>query len=329
MTASAVEAPRRRPTAPTGFLVRRVASTLAVLWGVSVAVFALVHLVPGDPVRLALGTRYDPETYAALRAEAGLDRPLLSQYLHWLGNALQGDLGVSFRSEDPVSAVLAERLPATVSLAVAAIVVALAISIPLGLLSALRPRSVLDRAGTIVSQIGISVPDFWLGILAILVLAGSFGWFPAGGYVPLTEDPARWFVHLVLPAVTVGVVSGAVLTRFVRASALEVLGEDHTRTARAKGLPERTVLRRHVLRNASVPVLTVAGIQLAYLLSGVVVVEIVFSWNGLGQLALQAVQARDYPVLQGAVLLFALVFLVVNLVVDLLYAVLDPRIGLR
>ncbi len=311
-----------------GFLARRVAATFAVLWGVSVGVFALMHLVPGDPVRLALGTRYDPETYAALRHEAGLDRPLISQYFHWLGDAIRGDLGISFRSQDPVAAVIGERLPATISLAVAAILVALLISVPLGLLSALHPRSVLDRAATVVSQFGISVPDFWLGILAILVFAGSLGWFPAGGYVPLTDDPARWLSHLVLPALTVGVVSGAVLTRFVRASALEVLGEDHTRTARAKGLPERTILRRHVLRNAAVPVLTVAGIQLAYLLSGVVVVEIVFSWNGLGQLALQAVQARDYPVLQGAVLLFALVFLVVNLVVDLLYAALDPRISL-
>jgi peptide/nickel transport system permease protein len=311
-----------------GFLFRRVAATVAVLWGVSVAVFALIHLVPGDPVRLALGTRYDPQTYAALRHEAGLDRPLLAQYGHWLAGAVRGDLGVSFRSEDPVSTVIGERLPATVSLAVAAIVVALVIAVPLGLLSALRPQSAFDRAATVLSQVGISVPDFWLGILAILVLAGSLGWFPAGGYVPLSENPARWFGHLVLPALTVGVVSGAVLTRFVRASALEVLGEDHVRTARAKGLPEWTILRRHVLRNAGVPVLTVLGIQLAYLLSGVVVVEIVFSWNGLGQLALQAVQSRDYPVLQGAVLLFALVFLVVNLVVDLLYAALDPRIGL-
>jgi len=311
-----------------GYLARRVAATLAVLWGVSVGVFALIHLVPGDPVRLALGTRYDPATYAALRHRAGLDRPLLSQYLHWLGGALHGDLGISFRSEDPVSSVIGERLPATMSLALAAIAVALLIAVPLGLLSALRPHSAFDRAATVLSQVGISVPDFWLGILAILVLAGSLGWFPAGGYVPLTENPGRWFGHLVLPALTVGVVSGAVLTRFVRASALEVMSEDHVRTARAKGLPERTILRRHVLRNAAVPVLTVAGIQLAYLLSGVVVVEIVFSWNGLGQLALQSVQSRDYPVLQGAVLLFALVFLVVNLVVDLLYATLDPRISL-
>jgi peptide/nickel transport system permease protein len=313
----------------TGFLARRLAATVAVLLGVSVAVFAIGHAVPGDPVRLALGTRFDPQTYATLRQKSGLDRPLVSQYLHWLGGLLHGDLGISFRSEEPVSGVIGGRLPATVSLAVAAILVAGLIAVPLGLVSALRPRSALDRLATVLSQVGISVPDFWLGIIAILVLAGSLRWFPAGGYVPLTRDPARWLGHLVLPALCVGVVSGAVLTRFVRAAALDVLNEYHVRTARAKGLPEWTVVRRHVLRNAAVPVLTVAGIQLAYLLSGVVVVEIVFSWNGLGQLALQSVQARDYPVLQGAVLLFAIVFLVVNLAVDVLYAAIDPRISLR
>jgi peptide/nickel transport system permease protein len=312
-----------------GFLARRLAATLAVLLGVSVGVFAIVHVVPGDPVRLALGTRFDPQTYAALRARAGLDRPLLSQYFHWLIGLLHGDLGISFRSEEPVADVIGGRLPATVSLAVAAVLVAALIAVPLGLASALRPRSALDRVASVLSQVGISVPDFWLGILTILLLAGHLRWLPAGGYVPLTRDPTRWARHLVLPAVCVGVVSGAVLTRFVRAAALDVLGEDHVRTARAKGLSEATVVRRHVLRNASVPVLTVAGVQLAYLLSGVVVVEIVFSWNGLGQLALQSVQSRDYPVLQGAVLLFAVVFLAVNLVVDVLYAVLDPRISLR
>jgi peptide/nickel transport system permease protein len=312
-----------------GFLVRRLAATLAVLFGVSVGVFAIVHAVPGDPVRLALGTRFDPDTYATLRHASGLDRPLVSQYVHWVGGLFRGDLGVSFRSEEPVADVIGTRLPATVSLALAAIVVAVLLALPLGLLAASRPHSPVDRAVTLVSQIGISVPDFWLAIIAILVLAGNLGWFPAGGYVPLTHDPTRWLRHLILPAVCVGVVSGSVLTRFVRAAALEVLHADHVRAARAKGVPERTILRRHVLRNAAVPILTVGGIQLAYLLSGVVVVEIVFSWNGLGQLAMQSVQTRDYPVLQGAVLLFALVFLVINLIVDVLTAAVDPRVSLR
>jgi peptide/nickel transport system permease protein len=297
-----------------------------VLAGVSVLVFSLIHLVKGDPTRLALGTRYSQESYDALRERNGLDLPLVEQYFRWAGRALTGDLGVSFRSGEPVTALIAERLPATLTLAVAAIVLALLIAIPLGTVSALRPRSVVDRIATVISQIGISVPDFWLAIVLILVFAGTLGWLPTGGYVPLTEDPLGWAERLILPAVATGVVSGSVLTRFVRSSVLEALGSDHVRTAQAKGLPERQVFGWHVLRNALLPLVTVTGVQLAYLLSGVVVVEIVFSWPGLGQLALQAVRARDYPVLQGAILLFALVFLVINLLVDLLYSRIDPRI---
>ena len=297
-----------------------------VLAGVSVLVFSLIHLVKGDPTRLALGTRYSQESYDALRERNGLDLPLVEQYFRWAGRALTGDLGVSFRSGEPVTALIAERLPATLTLAVAAIVLALLIAIPLGTVSALRPRSIVDRIATVISQIGISVPDFWLAIVLILVFAGTLGWLPTGGYVPLTEDPLGWAERLILPAVATGVVSGSVLTRFVRSSVLEALGSDHVRTAQAKGLPERQVFGWHVLRNALLPLVTVTGVQLAYLLSGVVVVEIVFSWPGLGQLALQAVRARDYPVLQGAILLFALVFLVINLLVDLLYSRIDPRI---
>jgi peptide/nickel transport system permease protein len=277
-------------------------------------------------VRLALGTRYSDEAYQALRHRNGLDLPVVEQYFRWAGRAVTGDLGVSFRSGEPVTSLIAARLPATLTLACAAILLALLIAVPLGTLSALRPRSVVDRIATVLSQIGISVPDFWMAIVLILVFAGTLGWLPSGGYVPLTEDPLGWIRRLVLPAFATGVVSGSVLTRFVRSSVLEALGQDHVRTAQAKGLPTRQVLEWHVLRNAMLPLVTVTGVQLAYLLSGVVVVEIVFSWPGLGQLALQAVQSRDYPVLQGAILLFALVFLVINLVVDLLYSRIDPRI---
>jgi peptide/nickel transport system permease protein len=297
-----------------------------VLAGVSVLVFSLIHLVEGDPVRLALGTRYSQEAYDALRARNGLDLPLVEQYVTWAGRALTGDLGVSFRSGEPVTVLIGERLGATLTLAIAAIVLALLIAIPLGTVSALRPRSAVDRIATVISQIGISVPDFWLAIVLILVFSGTLGWLPTGGYVPLTEDPVEWARRLVLPAIAVGVVSGSVITRFVRSSVLEALGSDHVRTAQAKGLPARQVFSWHVLRNALLPLVTVTGVQLAYLLSGVVVVEIVFSWPGLGQLALQAVQARDYPVLQGAILLFAVIFLLINLVVDLLYTAIDPRI---
>ncbi|NEK84211.1 ABC transporter permease [Blastococcus saxobsidens] len=310
----------------TGYLLRRVGQSAVVLAGVSVIVFALVHLVPGDPVRLALGTRFSQESYDALRERSGLDQPLVEQFFGWAGRALTGDLGVSFRSGETVTSQIAERLPATLTLAFASILVALLIAIPLGTVSALRPRSVIDRVATVISQFGISVPDFWMGIVLILVFAGTLGWLPSGGYVPISEDPGAWFSRLLMPALVTGVVSGSVITRFVRSSVLEALGSDHVRTAQAKGLPTRQVFTWHVLRNALLPLVTVTGVQLAYLLSGVVVVEIVFSWPGLGQLALQAVQARDYPVLQGAILLFALVFLVINLVVDLLYTAIDPRI---
>lgn len=310
----------------TGYVVRRVVQALGVLLGVSVLVFLIIHLVPGDPVRLALGTRFDPETYAALRERAGLDQPLVVQYVEWLGGALSGDLGVSFRSGRPVTAMILERLPATLSLAVGAIVVALAMAFTLGTIAALRQGSWIDHVATAISQFGISIPDFWMGILLILLFSLQLDLLPPSGYVSPLESPSRFLLHLVMPAVTVGVVSGSILTRFVRSSVLEALGEDYTRTARSKGLRERTVLVGHILRNALIPTITVTGLQLAYLLSGVVVIEVVFAWQGLGLLAYDAVLARDYPVLQGAVLLFALFFLLINLVVDLLYSYVDPRI---
>lgn len=309
-----------------GYVARRVLQVLVVMLGVSIIVFAVIHLIPGDPVRVALGTRFNQQTYEALRARAGLDQPLVIQYFDWLGRALTGDLGVSFRSGDAVTNVILERLPATLTLAFAALAVALLIAVPLGIVSAVRSGKPIDYVATFVSQIGISIPDFWMGIMLILLLSLTLGWLPPAGYASPFEDPVEWLRRLIMPAVTVGVVSGAILTRFVRSSVLDALGQDYTRTARSKGLRERVVIRRHVLKNAMIPVVTVTGLQLAYLLGGVIIVEIVFNWPGLGQLALIAVQRRDYPVLQGTVLLFALTFLLINLVVDLLYAYLDPRI---
>ncbi|WP_298327028.1 ABC transporter permease [Haloactinopolyspora sp.] len=313
----------------TGYVLRRLWQSAVVLLGVSVLVFAIMQLVPGDPIRLALGTRFDPDTYEALRARSGLDDSVPVQYVNWITSALTGDLGVSFRSGETVTSLIIERLPATLSLAGGAILVAILIAVPLGTLSALRPRSPVDWFATLSSQAGLSVPDFWLGIMFILIFAGTLGWLPSAGYTPLFEDPLGWAQHLLLPAVTAGVGSGSILTRFVRSSVLEAIGQDHVRTARAKGMRAGDVLRWHVLRNALVPFVTVGGVQLAYLLSGVVIVEYVFAYQGLGQLAFQAVQSRDYPVLQGAVLLFAVIFLVINLIVDLTYARLDPRISYR
>lgn len=310
------------------FLARRLAYSAVVLLGVLVVVFALVHLVPGDPVRIALGTRYTPEAYEALRSASGLDRPLPSQFAAYLGGALTGDLGVSFRNGDPVAQVLLQRLPATVSLALVGIVVALLIALPAGVYSALREGRLSDAIIRVTSQFGVSVPDFWLGILLVAVFATTLGWLPTSGYRPLFGDPAGWLEHVVLPGLTVGLVAGAIMTRFVRSAVLEVANADYVRTARSKGLPPRIVTLRHTVRNALVPILTITGIQLATILGGVIVVEVVFAWPGLGRLVFNAVAARDYPVIQGAVLLIAALFLLINLIVDLLYAVVDPRIRL-
>lgn len=310
----------------TGYVVRRVLQMLIALLGVSIIVFALVHLVPGDPVRVALGTRFDPDIYEALRERAGLNEPLVVQYFTWLGNAVTGDLGVSFRSGQPVTTLLLQRLPATITLAFSALFVALVVSIPLGILSAVRSGSKLDYVATASSQVAVSVPDFWAGIMYILLFSLLLGWLPPSGYTSFLESPIDWLRHLALPALTIGLISGSIIFRFVRSAVLEALHQDYTRTARAKGLTERQVIWRHVMPNAWIPIVTVVGLQLGFLLSGVIVVEVIFAWPGLGRLALLAVQDRDFTVLQGAVLLIAFIFLLINLIVDILYGWLDPRV---
>jgi len=311
------------------YLLRRAAQALVVLVGAAVLVFLLLQLVPGDPIRSAMGTRFNPEVYEELRAAAGLDLPLHEQLIHYLAGAAIGDFGVSFRNGESVFELVVARMPATISLAVAAIVIALLISFPLGIISAMRRGTLVDHAARVGSQVGISVPDFWLGILLILLFTSTLGWLPPSGYTPLTEDPLDWLRHVILPALTVGLISGSIMTRFIRSATLESNDQDFARTARAKGLRESTVMRDHVLRNAMVPIITVAGIQLASLLGGIIVVEVLFAWPGLGRLTYDAVLARDYTVVQGAVLLVAAIFLVANLVVDLLYALIDPRIRYR
>lgn len=310
----------------TGFIVRRLGQMVLALLGVSIIVFALIHFVPGDPVRIALGTRFDPEIYEALVERNGLDQPILVQYFSWLGSAIQGDLGVSFRSGQPVTGLVLERLPATLTLAGAALFVAIVIGVPLGIVSAVRSGSKLDYVATAASQVGVSVPDFWAAIMYILFFSLILGWFPPSGYVSLFEDPLGWLSHLILPALAVGLVSASIIFRFVRSAVLEALNQDFTRTARAKGLSRRRVLWDHVLPNAWIPIVTVIGLQLGFLLGGVVVVEIVFAWPGIGRLAFLAVGDRDFTVLQGTVLYIALMFLLINLLVDIIYGWLDPRI---
>lgn len=317
---------RIAPAQVLRFIGTRVLSSAVVLLGVLVVVFALVHLVPGDPVRLALGTRYTPEAYEALRTASGLDRPLPEQFVSYVLHAVTGDFGVSFRNGQPITTTLLQRLPATVSLAVVGLVVALLISLPAGVYSALREGRLSDVIVRVSSQFGVSIPDFWLGMLLISLFSVTLGWLPASGYVALTDDPAGWLRQVALPGLTVGLVAGAIMTRYIRAAVIDVASAGYIRTAVSKGLPRRMVVSRHIVRGALVPVLTIAGIQLATILGGVIVVEVVFAWPGLGRLVYDAVAARDYPLIQGAVLLVAVMFIAVNLIVDVLYAVVDPRI---
>ncbi len=309
------------------YLFRRLGTLALVLVGVSIATFAIIPLLPGSPARVTLGVQATPEAVATLERQMGLDRPLPVQYLSWIGAILtRADFGDSLISRQPIAGEVARRLPATLTLAFAALLVGLAIALPMGFLSALRPGSPRDLGVSVLSQLGVSVPDFWMGILLILLFAETLGWLPSSGYEPLSAGFGPWASHLVLPALTVGIISGSIMTRFVRSALLEVLGQDYVRTARAKGLPRGVVLRKHVLRNAAISIVTIVGLQMATLLSSVVVVEIIFAWPGLGQLALTATLQRDYPALQAAVLLSAVAFTVVNLLTDLSYSFLDPRV---
>jgi peptide/nickel transport system permease protein len=298
-----------------------------VLLGVSLVTFAIVPLLPGSPARVTLGVQATPEAVATLERQMGLDRPLPVQYVDWIGGiVLRGDFGDSLISRQPIAGEVARRVPATLTLAFAALFVGLAIASRPASSRRSRPGGRRDLGVSVLSQLGVSVPDFWMGILLILLFAETLGWLPSSGYRPLAEGFGPWARHLVLPAFTVGIISGAIMTRFVRSALLEVLGQDYVRTAHAKGVPRPKVLRKHVLRNAAIPIVTIVGLQMATLLSAVVVVEIIFAWPGLGQLALTATLQRDYPALQAAVLLSAVAFTVVNLITDLSYALLDPRV---
>jgi len=310
----------------TQYIIQRLLTTIAVLLGVTFAVFLIVQLVPGDPARVILGVQANEENVAAIRERLRLNRPFLVQYGSWLWNAAQGDLGKSLITGQDVTPQILQRLPATLQLAAVALLIGVLIALPAGVISALRPGSLLDVTATVVSQIGVTIPDFWLGILLVLAFSLGLGWLPPSGYTPFQEDPWDWLQHMILPAITAGVISAAIQTRFVRSAILEVLNQDYVRTGRAKGLRATTVVVRHALRNALIPIITIVGLQTTALLSSVVVVEVVFAWPGLGRLALDAVLDRDYPLVQGTVLTMAMLLTLVNLAVDLLYFVLDPRL---
>lgn len=304
----------------------RIVGIIPVLLGISIISFLVIRMIPGDVVNSIMGDEFaDPAVEEQLRTYFGLDLPLHVQFLNWFGMLLQGDLGVSMRSGQPVVDEILTRLPATALLAVSALVVAIVVSIPLGVISATRRNGVIDAATRVGSLIGLSVPNFWLGILLVYVFAVTLGWLPsqgAGEGKPFPENLA----HLVLPAITLGVTLAATSMRMVRSSMLEVLGQDYIRTARAKGLSERLVVTRHALRNSLIPVITVLGMEAGALLGGTVIIEQVFSWPGLGSLVIRGISQRDYPLVQGTLLFLALFYVLVNFIVDLIYTLLDPRL---
>lgn len=299
------------------FILRRLLLTVPVILGVSIAAFLMSHLVPGDPVSVMLGETATAEDAARLREELGFNDPLVVQYLRYVGNAVQGDLGTSIRSGQPVMNEILERFPSTLQLTLVAVVVAATVGIPLGTIAAVRGAGWMDTLVMGFAMIGISMPTFWSGILLILLFSLTLGWFPVTG---------SGLSALVLPAIALGAPSAAVLARMTRSSVLEVSQLDFVQTARAKGLRERMVVYSHVLRNAMIPVLTIIGLQFGGLLSGSVIVESVFTRPGLGRYAVTAIQSRDFPQIQGIVIFVAFIYVFVNLAIDILYSIIDPRI---
>ncbi len=307
----------------------RVLAAIPVMFGVAIVSFFMIRLVPGDIVNSIMGTEYgDPEVEQRLREYYGVDAPLYEQFFTWFGNVLQGDLGTSYRTGRPVVDEIMVRFPATLELALTALLVSVAIAIPLGVASATRRNGPLDAGSRLISLIGLSIPNFWFGILLITMFSVNRNWFPSGGS---NDFSFSWdhFQYLVLPALTLGTSLAAVTMRMTRSSMLEVLSQDYIRTARSKGLSESTVVRRHALRNALIPVITVVGIQAGALLGGTVVVEQVFSWPGLGTLVVQSIGNRDYAMVQGSVLFLAGFYVLVSLIVDIAYLFLDPRLRHR
>ena len=310
----------------TGFIIRRLLTSIIVLFMVTLLVFGALHIIPGDPTTLMLGMEATEDARQALRHQLGLDLPVHIQYLTWLGKVLRGDLGQSLALKDDISKLLLQRLPTTIPLAVLTMLIAVVIALPAGVLSALKRSSKTDWLISVFAFAGLSFPNFWVGVLLILVFSLYLRVLPPGGYVSIMDDPAEGIRRLLMPAVALGAALAASLTRMTRSSMLEVMGQDYIKTARAKGLAERTVIVAHALRNALIPTVTVMGLQIGQLLGGALIIEEIFSLPGVGRLTIHAVYDRDFPLVQGAVLFIAMVFTMVNLLVDILYVYLDPRI---
>lgn len=302
------------------FLVRRLVLAIPVLLGVATLVFSLIHLIPGDPVQAMLGDAASPESVIELRTRLGLNRPLHVQYAAFLMGVARGDLGVSLRTNERVSSAIAARLPATIELALAAMLVAVVIAIPTGIVAAVWSGTGVDHAATTLALVGLSMPTFWLGPLLGLVFSVELGWLPVSGRGTVA--------HLVLPAITLGLPLAAILARMTRASLMDELGETYVTAARARGLSEARIVLRHAFRNSLIPIVTVLGLQVGGVLTGAVITETIFAWPGVGRLLIQSIGFRDYPLVQGCILLIAVTYVSVNLLTDLAYAFLDPRIRL-
>ena len=311
----------------TGYILRRLAQMLPVLLLASVGVWGMVYAVPGGPAGMILGENATPLQIAALHRELGLDQPILTQYWIWLSGALTGNMGRSIFSHQPVASLIAERLPATLQLGLCSILVGLALGMPVAIISAIRPGSWIDRVLSGWSALALGVPTFWLGILLILLFAVDLRLLPsASAHVPFFQDPLGMLRNIALPALTLGTYVSGIFARFLRASLLEQLSADYVRTARSKGLPEREVIGSHALRNALLPFVTVVGLMTANFIGGAVVTEAVFTYPGLGRLLVQAISTRDYPLIQGCIVVIMVIYMVANIVVDVIYAYIDPRI---
>jgi peptide/nickel transport system permease protein len=301
------------------FVIRRILLTIPTLFFVLTVVFALLRLIPGDPVVAMLGESAQMVDVQAMRKELMLDQPLFSQYINYVSHLLRGELGASWSLKLPIHVLIFSRLPATIELAIAATVIAILISFPLGMLSAMKPNSLIDRFCSVLAVSGVAIPHFWLGPLLILFFSIFLGWFPVSG-------KAGWS-SIVLPALTLGTAMAAILARMLRSSLLEEFNSDYVRTARAKGADSFRILFRHALRNAFAPVLTILGLQFGGLLTGAIITETIFAWPGIGRLLIQAIYSRDYPLVQACILVFAFIYTLMNMLVDVLYTALDPRVS--
>ncbi|HET7420838.1 MAG TPA: ABC transporter permease [Candidatus Dormibacteraeota bacterium] len=311
----------------TAYVLRRLLLMAPVAFLVTVGVFMLIHLSPGDPALIILGEDRSPQAIAAIHQQLGLDKPLYVQYAIWVNHLVHGDWGRSITTHEPVAQAIVERLPATLELGIVALVWSLLVAIPLGTIAAVRRGSLTDQLATGFTVAGVSIPNFFIGIVLIFLMSVTLRWFPFGGYVPFTTDPLESLRHVLLPAIALGTAGAAINMRFTRSSMIEVLNQDFVRTARAKGAGGRRVVFIHALKNALIPVVTIVGLQIGGVIEGAVVTETVFTWPGVGRLAVESIFNRDYTVVQGIVLVAAFSYMVANLLVDLAYAWLDPRIS--